>query len=216
MEKFAISLALVASCAFGASDEAAIQSTFVTPWVQAIQSKDKAGIERTFHPAVRACMNAGGREFFDNWLDREAQSPPKGAYLILKLAPMTEPPPAFLPEDGFPYPVKPTYQVQIEFEQSAVVFHLYLAPSNGTWFEVGPCPNEKGMAFFHEQLIEGAKQKEKTARLLADLKDPLRSQLTDLLRQQQKIDAVKKYQAAAGVDLTTAVGVIDALQKSDH
>jgi hypothetical protein len=70
------------------------------------------------------------------------------------------------------------------------------------------------MAFFREELVKGAEQKKRAAELLADLKDPLRSELNDLLRQQQKIDAIHKYQAAAGVDLTTAVGVINALQES--
>ena len=65
-----------------------------------------------------------------------------------------------------------------------------------------------------QQLVEAAEQKKRAAQLLADLKDPLRSELTDLLRREQKIDAIKKYQQAAGVDLTTAVGVINALQQS--
>jgi len=64
--------------------------------------------------------------------------------------------------------------------------------------------------------VEAAEQKKKAAQLLADLKDPLRSELTDLLRRQQKMDAVKKYQQAAGLDLTTAVAVINALQQSDR
>jgi hypothetical protein len=70
------------------------------------------------------------------------------------------------------------------------------------------------MAYFRRQMVEGAQQKKRAAELLADLKDPLRSELNDLLRQQQKIDAIHKYQAAAGVDLTTAVGVINALEES--
>jgi hypothetical protein len=46
------------------------------------------------------------------------------------------------------------------------------------------------------------------------LKDPLHGELRDLLRRQEKFDAIKKYQAAASVDLTTTVMVINALQKS--
>ena len=72
------------------------------------------------------------------------------------------------------------------------------------------------MAFLHKQQSEGAEQQRKTARLVAALKNPLRSELRDLLRRQQKIDAVKKYRKATGADLTTAVMVINALQKSNQ
>ena len=60
----------------------------------------------------------------------------------------------------------------------------------------------------------GTPEEKKAAQLLATLKDPLRAELTDLLRRQLKFDAIKKYQAAASVDLSTAAMVINALQKS--
>lgn len=90
----------------------------------------------------------------------------------------------------------------------------YLAQSNGSWFEVLHCPDEKGMAAFREQQKEGAEQRRKVAQLLAQLKDPLRSELRELLSQQRKIDAVKKYREATNADLTTAVLVMNALQMS--
>jgi hypothetical protein len=217
MGKLAISFALVARSAFAATaDEDAIQSTFVKPWIEAARSGDKARIEQFLHPRVRACINASTKEYFDFGLDNDARGVAAGPYLVTKLAPLKGPPPAFLPEDGFPYPVQPTYEVQIEFEKSNLLSIHLLAPANGSWFEVFPCPNEKGMASMRQHLVEGAEQKKRAAQLLADLKDPLRSELTDLLRREQKMDAVKKYQAAAGVDLTTAVMVINALQQSDR
>jgi hypothetical protein len=216
MGRLAISFALLALRAYAASDDAAIQSTFVKPWIKAERAGDKARIEQFLHPLVRACMNASSKEYFDFALDNETRAVAAGPYLVTKLAPLKGPPPAFLPEDGFPYPVQPTYEVQIEFEKSSLLSVHFLAPVNGTWFEVFPCPNEKGMAFMRQQLIKGDEQKKRAAQLLTDLKDPLRSELTDLLRRGQKIDAIKKYQQAAGVDLTTAVGVINALQQSDR
>jgi hypothetical protein len=216
MGRLAISFALLAFRAFAASDEDAIQNTFVKQWVEAARSGDKARVEQFLHPQVRACINASTKDYFDFALDNEVRAVAAGPYLVTKLAPLKGPPPALLPEDGFPYPVQPTYEVQIEFEKSSLLSVHFLAPANGSWFEVFPCPNEKGMAFMRQQLIEGAEQKKRAAQLLADLKDPLRSELTDLLRRGQKIDAIKKYQQAAGVDLTPAVAVINALQQSDR
>jgi len=217
MGKLAILFALAAWSAFAATaDEDAIQNTFVKPWIEAARSGDKARIEQFLHPVVRACINASTKDYFDFGLDNEARAVAAGPYRVTKLAPLQGPPPAFLPEDGFPYPVRPTYEVQIEFEKSTLLSIHFVAPANGSWFDVFPCPNEKGMAFIRQQLVEAAEQKKKAAQLLADLKDPLRSELTDLLRRQQKMDAVKKYQQAAGLDLTTAVAVINALQQSDR
>ncbi len=215
MGKLTISFALLASSALAASDDDAIQNTFVKPWVEALRSNDKARIVSLVHPAVRACMNdPSTKDFWDYTLYHQVHAAPPGAYRITKLGPMQGPAPTFLPEEDVAYPVRPTYELQIEFEQNNLVFIQFLAAANGSWYYVIPCPNEKGMAFFREQLVKGAEQKKRTAELLADLKDPLRGELNNLLRQQQKIDAIHKYQAAAGVDLTTAVGVINALQEA--
>jgi hypothetical protein len=212
---WAVFLVIVAP-AFGASDEAAIQSMFVKPWIEAVRSNDRARMEQLFHPLVRACINASTKPFFDFVLDNEAHSGGAGPYKVTKISPLQGPPPALLPGDGFPYPVEPTYEVQIEFEKSNLISIHFLALSNGSWFEAFPCPSEKGMAFMRQKSAEGAEHEKKAAQLLADLKDPLRSELKDLLRQQRKIDAIQKYQAASSMDLTTAVAVINALQKSNQ
>jgi hypothetical protein len=214
MRKLAVAFVLLASSAWAASDDAAIQSTFVKPWVEALLSRDQARIASFLHPAVRACINAGTKEFFDFALQQEVHSGVSGPYRVTKLEPMRQAAPTFLPAEDVLYPVQPAYEVDIEFEQNNYVFTRFLAPSNGSWFEVFPCPTEKGVAYIHEQGIKRAEQEKKAAQLLAQLKDPLRAELTDLLRRQLKFDAIKKYQAAASVDLTTAVTVINALQKS--
>ncbi len=214
MGKLAISLALLVTTAFAASDDAAIQSTFVNPWVEALRSKDTARLERFLHPAVRACINPGTKDFFGDIVEHEAQSDVSGPYRVIKLEPMRQAAPTFLPAEDVQYPVQPTYEVDIEFEQRNLVFTRFLAPSNGSWLVVFPCPNEKGIAYLRKQRIRGVEQEKTAARLLLELKEPLRGELRDLLRRQQKIDAIHKYQAAASVDLTTAVSVINALQKS--
>ena len=207
---------LLAGSAFGATpEETAIRNTFVKQWVEALRSKDKARLTSFLHPAVRTCMSgADTRDFLDYTLEHQVHLAPAGDYRITKLGPMQGPAPTFLPEDGFAYPVRPTYEVQIEFEQNNLVYVQFLAAVNGSWYDVIPCPNEKGMAYFREESVKGAEQKKRAAELLADLKDPLRGELNDLLRQKQKIDAIHKYEAAAGVDLSTAVAVINALEEA--
>ena len=214
MGKLAVSLILLAGSALAASDdEAAIQSTFVKPWVEALRSKDKARLERLFHPAVRACINSSTQEFFDIGIERLMDPVRSGPYRITKLAPMTGPFPAFLPEDGFHIPVQPTYDLNLQFDQSDEVMAIFLAQSNGGWYEVFPCPNEKGMAYFRQTLVDYAEAQKKAAQLAASLKDPLRSELNGLLRQEQYDRVIQKIRDATGVDTGMAMRVMNVLKK---
>lgn len=214
MGKLAVWLILLAGSALAASDdEAAIQSTFVKPWVEALRSKDKARLERLFHPAVRACINSSTQEFFDIGIERLMDPVRSGPYRITKLAPMTGPFPAFLPEDGFHIPVQPTYDLNLQFDQSDEVMAIFLAQSNGGWYEVFPCPNEKGMAYFRQTLVDYAEAQKKAAQLAASLKDPLRSELNGLLRQEQYDRVIQKIRDATGVDTGMAMRVMNVLKK---
>ncbi len=213
MRKLAISFLLLAGSAFAASDEAAIQSTFVKPWVEALRSKDKAGLERLFHPAVRACINPSTQEFFDVGMERLMDPVRSGPYRITKLAPTTGPFPAFLPEDGFHTPVQPTYDLNLQFDQFDEIMVIFLAQSNGAWYEIFPCPNEKGMAYFRQTLVDYAEAQKKAAQLVASLKDPLRSEIDDLLRQQQYTQVIQKIRDATGADTGMAMRVMDLLKK---
>jgi hypothetical protein len=213
MGKLVASFVLVAGSAFAASDEVAIQNTFVKPWVQALQSKDKSALEQLFHPAVRACINPSTQEFFDIGIERLMDPVRSGPYRITKLAPMTGPFPSFLPEDGFHTPVQPTYDLNLQFDQSDEVMAIFLAQSNGGWYEVFPCPNEKGMAYFRQTLVDYAEAQKKAAQLAAGLKDPLRSELKELLRQEQYTGVIQKIRDATGADTGMAMRVMNLLKK---
>jgi hypothetical protein len=203
-------LCILSSQAFAAGEEAAIRSTFIEPWMQALQSKDPARVMRFVHPLVLRCINPQNREIFEGITAEETSYDLKGGYRIAKIAPMTGPMPEFLPADGFPIPVAPTYEVDVE--AGGIIFVRYLAPVNGSWYEVFPCPNEKGVAFFHEQMAAGVAQKKRAQQLASELKDPLLDELKSLIKQRQFIDAIKRYQAVTGVDLTTAKMVIDVVR----
>jgi len=213
MHKFA-SACLLGSLLIGparAEDtEAAIKRTFVSGWIAAINTKDPARIKRFLHPQLQACMAGPAREFFDFALGQEARNAPIGQYNVTKIAAISGPPPAFLPPDTFTYPVQPTHEIQLSFGTTVLI--RYLASANGAWYEVYPCPNQKGVAFIHEQMSKGAEQQQRAKKLLGDLKDPLRSELAALLKQSKLNEATRKYQMATGEkDFTIAVMVMKLL-----
>jgi len=80
----------------------------------------------------------------------------------------------------------------------------------GTWFIVLGCPTLKGIEFFHERR-EGERQQARAKQLAGELQEPLLSEIRNLLGQNRRVDAIKRYQSSANVDLTIASQVIDAL-----
>ncbi len=203
--------ALLAFQALAADVDAAIQTTFVKPWMQVVQSKDPGKVMRLFHPKLLACLNDRTREYLDYLAREEVNNKDfQGGHPVIKIAAMDGPPPAWLPTDAFPYPVRPTHEVRIEWGDTT--FIRYLAEANGSWYEIFPCPNEKGLAFMREQIAKGIEQRNRAAQLASELKNPLLAELKDLTKQKRLIDAINRYQEATGADLTTAKMVIDVVQ----
>ncbi|HEV8145878.1 MAG TPA: hypothetical protein VGP79_05840 [Bryobacteraceae bacterium] len=202
--------ALVIGAAHAEDTEAAIKRTFVIGWVDAINTKDPARIKRFLHPQLQACMAGAAHEFFDFAINQEARNAPIGQYTVTKISAISGPPPAFLPPDTFTYPVQPSHELQLSFGSTVLI--RYLAAAKGSWYEVYPCPNQKGVAFIHEQMAKGAEQQQRARKLLNDLKDPLRSELAALLKQSKLNEATRKYQMATGEkDFTIAVMVMKLL-----
>src|SRR5579872_1155834 len=204
---------LALPCALAAEADSAIRDTFVPSYIAALRSQDTARIRKFLHPQVLACMNEKTQEYFDYLSRSEAGDDVEGDYKITRIAPLNGPAPLLgLPEDGFRYPIQPSYEVHVEFQDGRLELIRFLAEAHGTWFELYPCPNEKGVAVVHDYMARGEEQRQRAARLAAELKDPLLRDLKALVKQQRIIDAVKKYQAATDADLTTARMVIGVLE----
>ena len=198
--------------AFGvqaADDAASIRTTFVEPWLAALRSDDPGGLTRFLHPSVQACLNERTREFFESGTllrPNDAKAP----YKVTRLVEWTEPGPLFgLPEEGFEYPVSPTYEVHLESATGETEVVRYLAESDGTWYLSAPCPNEKGVAMVRQKQAEARAQAERAFRLANQLKEPLRSELLYLVSKQRTAEAARKYQQATGLDdVTVAMMVV--------
>lgn len=210
----ALMLSLTGQLAAGADPESVIRATFVPNYVAAVRSHDSARIRAFLHPQVLACMNAKTQEYFDYLSRSEAGDDVEGEYKITQVHLLYGPAPMLgLPEDGFRYPIQPTYEVHIEFQGGRLELIRFLAEAHGEWFELYPCPNEKGVALVHDYVARGEEQRQRVAKMVAELKDPLLAELKALVKQQRIVDAVKKYQTATGMtDITTARMVVGVLQ----
>lgn len=201
--------------AVAADADSAIRDTFVPGYVAALRSKDIARIRTFLHPQVRACMNENTAQFFDFLSRSEADDDVQGDYRVTQIAPVNGPAPLLgLPPEGFAYPIPPAYEVHVEFSGGKLEVIRFVAESGGSWFEVYPCPNEKGVAFTRAYAVRAEEQRKRVEQLVAQIKEPLLGELKALVKDGRVIDAVKKYQEAAGVsDLATARMVIGAFEK---
>jgi hypothetical protein len=177
----------------------AVRTTFVDPWIKAMHTDTPARLTRFLHPKVRACINDQTREFFESDQLNVRGVTPK--HHITKLAPWNQPGPLFgLPADGFAYPVQPTYELNLDDPNSDTLVVVFLAQAGDAWYMVVPCPNEKGMTVWREMAATKKARDEKIASLASELKDPLRSELRELIKGGRIVDAAKKYQQTNGLD----------------
>lgn len=214
-----LTLALVGGPAASASAQNGnpAQQQLVQSYVAAVRSHDPARVLALFHPKVLACRNDSTHDYFDYLASQNLRQVPLGKYTSSVSPLPASGPPAILPATMFKYPVQPTYQMQLDWNNSptrSVTVMRNIAAQDGRWFMVEACPSAEGMKFFRDNLARRQQQQAHVQALAAKVKDPLRSQLRALLKQGRKIDAARKYQAATGADLTTAVQVVDILESA--
>jgi len=194
------------------SDDPKHPEVFARRYVDAVGSKNPERFKALLHPKCLACINAQNQEFYDsvfsNWLKETipanykttVEPVARDQWLLL--------------ENELVYPLRPSHQVQIDFNTGAysstteVLFVVYDA---GRWQQVLPCPGPDTIAKMRVHKEESAKQDRRAQQLAANLPDPLRVELMDLLRKGQRVDAMKRYAAASGEDLTMAVRVVELL-----
>ena len=195
------------------------QTAFARSFVAAVQSKNRAAVLGLLHPALRACMAGADRSFFDTIVTQQMDGFPTTGYTNLTMTPVapTKPPSlwAFVPEKSFPYPIKPTYQIQIDFSADPNGLFgdvLEVAPSGQSWYWITACPNADGMRLMRKMQDEAAQQKAKGKKVASELRDPLLSKIKSLLANHDRVGAIKAYIKATGADASTAASVIDAIQ----
>ena len=117
---------------------------FLTNYVVAINSKQRAKLNECIHPKWVAMM-AGDQKFSAEWFKgRFGYSIPAEFEANATAIPVDKPLP--LADKGLVWPVKPTYQVQIKFKSTPtdiVYMVLWVACENDKWFEVLPSAPKK-------------------------------------------------------------------------
>jgi hypothetical protein len=188
---------------------------FAEQYVAAARARDAERYRRLVHPKSLACITDETRDFYDDWTARAFRWKWDGPYRIVAVRAVAKGAPPSLPRGMAVYPVAPTHQIQIDLEMSATrsaSLVAEIAASAGVWLQVLPCPTAEGLTEFRSARQATVAQEARAHALTAGLAAPLRAELTALLKAGRRIDAMRRYAAASGEDITMARRVIDLLE----
>lgn len=187
-------------------------ATFAKEFVDAINSKSVERRTMLLHPKSRACINAKTQPYYDWIFSRQLKYRIPANY---KSSATPLPQDQALASDGkSDYPLRPTHQLQIDVETSptsGMTFILLIVHDGAHWREVLPCPRPEFLGEIEAAAARHAQEEQRAQSLAAGLADPLRAEIIALARKGQRIEAIKKYAAASGEDLSMAKWVVDLL-----
>lgn len=211
-------LVLLAAVAGNAVPQGTDQAgAFVKKLVDAINSKSLDRRKALVHPKLLACATAEPDSFYHWMVTRQARNTvPAGYKWTIKPVPPDQP---LMFADKFEYPVRPTHVVQLDFETGpnrGTTMILHIANDSKQWHEVIACPKPETIAAGRAARQAEAKRAERARALAAKIPPQLKQQVTDLLAQGRRIDAIKHYRDASGEDLATAVDVVKLLTPQDR
>lgn len=196
----------------GGQPSAPEQQRFAQVYIAALRAQDMKQLAATIHPATLACITADNRAYFDAIFKSQLELGPRlgPSVTVRPPLPVTDGGAAAMPPEGFAFPVRPSYRMQINADRPdrSIAVQVYLAPGPGGWFAVHACPNATGLKYFAElspqRKVDGAA----VEKLDAGMSPQLRGEIGALLEQGHFIDAVHHLMAASGADASTASVVV--------
>ncbi len=112
------------------------------------------------------------------------------------------------------YPVLPTHLMTMEFtadDGNQDTVNLPIGQEGGKWYEAQPCPTQEGMVRFGKLQHMRQVQKEHAKAAMAQVKDPVKSQLLALIGKHDSVTAWKVCMSSLHYDFPTCRGIVALL-----
>jgi len=206
----ALGSALVALALPASADNPDRPLDFAPRLVAAINGKNLERRIALLHPKALACLTPQTRPFIEESLVRQfrhsipanhrSRTEAIAAGRALSVA------------DGVEFPLRPTHQVHIDWDtgpHKGVTIVAFVAYTEGGWREVWPCIKPEKVPQMQAVKEARRKQDERVKSLAANMPPALRANVSRLVAEGRKIDAIKEYQRASGEDLSTAKSVVE-------
>ncbi|HEV2341825.1 MAG TPA: hypothetical protein VGS15_08505 [Candidatus Acidoferrales bacterium] len=210
---FVLALAGCSSLSLQDDNHPATVQDLVGRYVAANNAQDAAAMNALLHPKSLACITPENRDFYDraNAVSMRQSIPADYKFTDTVLSEKDA-----LPMNGYAtFPVRPTHQIQIDYsrgvETSGTVM-FWLVSENGRWYKDDPCATAGMVKQFHDDLPNIKAREQATKGLVAQIREPLLSELKSLLKEGKGATASKRYGEATGEDGDTSLMVIDELE----
>jgi hypothetical protein len=186
------------------------QRQFAAAFVSASNARSVDAMRKLVLPKSLACYNKETRPSLDQWISRPFRYTIPADYKVsfssYDVAPRRSP--------LFKSPAQPTGVMQIEFGAPGgrkIKLPRLVREEKNNYYLVVPCLTRKGASRFKIVQARHAGSMHKARAAYGQLQDPLRSQLTTLIKQGREHDAVSVCMHDMHLDRRTAAGVVDIL-----
>jgi hypothetical protein len=171
----------------------------VVEYLAARNAKDLPRLKSLLHPKSLECITAENKDFYDDRITLLLNEDRVPTNYELKITPIrgTDE----LPQNRyFEFPVRPSHQIEIKYslgEDNGMIV-LAVVHESGRWYEVDSCATRETLKNYREGEAARRAQAEKVKALVTAIKEPLRSELRALIREQKYQTARARYEQAAG------------------
>jgi hypothetical protein len=209
----AIALAIVVMSmpTVASSTEDAAAKAFVGQLVAASNADDHAARRALLHPQAVACADLL-RTTMGEAAFAPKRQPVPSAYRW-NIAPMADGSAGWF-ADNFDYPVRPTHQLQVDFETvphrtESLMFQI--VKLDDQWREIAGCPRPETILQARRAGEQRGQQNARIAELVKAMPPALESEIRRHFAEGRRIDAYRHYRDATREDLAIAKGVVDTL-----
>jgi len=186
---------------------------FVTQFVAAKNAKDIARQRLFLYPKSLACVTPENKDYYDAMASHIGDPiPPNYKFSVM---PVNEGNLKALESMGQRWTVKPSQELHIDYQQGDDVggYVVYLIHENGRWFYDYPCATDAAIKEYRDNSAANEAALAHYKSLASEIKEPLRSELLDLLRAHKTGTATDRYHELTGQDYKTSMYVINALKE---
>ncbi len=189
---------------------------FVTQFVAATNARDVARQWSLLYPKSLACITAENKDYYDAMASHIEEPIPQN-YKFSVMA-VNEGNLKALESMGQNWLVKPTQELHIDYQQGddVVGYVVYLIHENGRWFYDYPCATDAAISDYRANAAANEASLAHYRALASEIKEPLRSELLDLLRTHKTGTATERYHQATGQDYKTSMYVMNALKTEER
>jgi hypothetical protein len=186
------------------------QQAFARRVADAMINKDYAAIKDLIAPSTLKCIGKN-EDFLEDQIRKQLELPMSRQY---KLSITKLPPTLTKPNKYSTYPMPATNLMTMDFdtqEGTADEVNLMIGQEDGKWYVVKPCPTQLGLQRFATLQQKQAQELADAKAALANVKEPIKSQLLTLIGKHDNVGAWKLCMSSLHYNFPTCHGVVALL-----